>query len=578
MFSTEEGIAILRTATTREDVAEALGMEFKNLIYYLYAAPDEQRYKTFAIAKRNGSQRCISAPLRGLKLAQQRLARILQQLYRPAPCVHAYLPKRSIITNARPHTRKQVVVNLDLENFFGSIHFGRVYGMFQHPPFNYPKEVATVLAKICCHDNQLPQGAPTSPVIANLICRRMDHELMALCKGARVSYTRYADDLTFSTNLKCLPEVIGTIIKGTPEIKGQFVPSIPLQQVIENNDFRINPTKSRYALPENRQTVTGIVTNDGINIDRRFIRRTRAMLHAWEKFGRQAAAAEHYKKYALPKPGNPEENFQNEVIGRIQYIRHIRQGRQDSVAQSLIQRLRQLNTRLLFLPDQVKDNSNRPIVFCEGKTDGEHLQMALRHFQAQGEFSNLDVVFHKYGNTDINNTSLYELCSKANRIKYNDRTEIYLFDSDDHRYGKKELCDEGLWYKKWSDHIYSVLLPTPAHRCEMKGICIEFLYEDKILYAKDSQGRRLYTSDEFDERGELKDDHNIYYAGRASTLKGPKRIIECNVHHRPGDESMALSKVYFAKAIRQRKGNFSEVNFEHFRPILKILSDILIPL
>lgn len=202
-----------QAVTTKRELAELLGSSLKMLAYYLYKLPPEQQYKKYDIPKRTGGTREIYAPISGIKQIQKRLSHILQN-YQPAKfCVHGYVKERSIKTNAYIHRRMRIVINLDLKDFFSSINFGRVRGLFKSAPFGFNNEVATTLAQICCHDGKLPQGAPTSPVISNYICRRLDNELIAFARKHKINYSRYADDITFSTNLQFLPTAVGHIKK-----------------------------------------------------------------------------------------------------------------------------------------------------------------------------------------------------------------------------------------------------------------------------------------------------------------------------------------------------------------------------
>jgi RNA-directed DNA polymerase len=126
---------------------------------------------------------------------------------------HGFIPDRSIVSNARQHLDKRFVFNVDIAGFFDAIHFGRVRNMLMAGPFSVPKTPATVLAHICCFPGRLPQGAPASPIITNLICRRLDKDLQTLAKEDRATYTRYVDDLTFSFSSRRskLPAAIVTL-------------------------------------------------------------------------------------------------------------------------------------------------------------------------------------------------------------------------------------------------------------------------------------------------------------------------------------------------------------------------------
>ena len=187
---------------TPQDVADLLEIDLQRLYYHIYIVRESSRYTTFDIPKRYGGHRTISAPVTALKIIQRKLNQVLLQTYSPKPSVHSFLLRKSILTNARVHVARRRILNIDLEDFFPSINFGRVRGLFMGIPYNLNPTVATILAQICCTNNQLPQGAPTSPIVTNMICAKMDSQLMGLAKANKCDCTRYVDDITFSTNLR----------------------------------------------------------------------------------------------------------------------------------------------------------------------------------------------------------------------------------------------------------------------------------------------------------------------------------------------------------------------------------------
>ena len=196
---------------TRNELASFIDIEPKRLGYILYIKKTENCYTVFKIPKRNGGVRIIKAPNKSPKYIQRHLARKLQEYQLDIwkennihPNIsHGFEKGKSIITNAKIHRNKKFVLNLDLENFFDSFHFGRIRGFFiKNKYFKLPTEVATVIAQLTCFKGRLPQGASTSPVITNLICKISDMRLLKIAKSYKLDYTRYADDLTFSTNDK----------------------------------------------------------------------------------------------------------------------------------------------------------------------------------------------------------------------------------------------------------------------------------------------------------------------------------------------------------------------------------------
>src|SRR6267143_2385373 len=171
-------LATLKAVTSLSDVAKLLDFKPKAVSYILYKQLEATKYKTFQIPKRNGGQRTIKAPIDALKLLQHKLSELLQDCVdeintakqRTDRTAHGFKRKRSIITSVRQHRHRRWVFNLDLQDFFPSINFGRVHGfLLRNREFELHKDVATVIAQIACDENALPQGSPCSPVISNLV-------------------------------------------------------------------------------------------------------------------------------------------------------------------------------------------------------------------------------------------------------------------------------------------------------------------------------------------------------------------------------------------------------------------------
>jgi len=347
---TEELAKAFESMETVEDLARLLNVSFRKfLVYYLYRVPETARYLEFDIKKRNGGTRRISAPATNLKLIQQRLNVVLRAVYRPKPSVHGFVARRNIMTNAEGHVRKKYVMNIDLENFFDSINFGRVRGMFMAQPYHLPPPVATVLAQICCHGNKLPQGAPTSPIVSNMICSKLDSQLRTLAASRGCQYGRYADDITFSTNRNTFPNDIGIV--DAPGGAEGFRIGDKLRMIIEANGFSINPTKSRVRTRSQRQEVTGLLVNRFVNVDRRYVRNLRALLHAWRIYGVEALQGQYVANYDNKSrfPDKPVPSVVQVAYGRIQYLGAVR-GWDDPVYKRLRDAFNELSSRKIRVP------------------------------------------------------------------------------------------------------------------------------------------------------------------------------------------------------------------------------------
>jgi RNA-directed DNA polymerase len=305
------------------------------LLAYLKMPPTELKkiwwyrgrmYSQFGIAKRSGKVRTITAPDRRLKIIQQKLASLLEQLYRVRNPVHGFVPERSVKTNAEAHGRRRFVVNLDLKDFFSTITQKRVVGLLLS--LGVGKRVSEIVAHLCCHMGQLPQGAPTSPVLSNMICYRLDTDLLLIAKASRAIYTRYADDITFSSYQPPAP-----LFEGVVPAVGHFSPDLlapELQAAITGNGFVVHPNKAHYADRNSRRIVTGVKINAGLNVDRRYVRRIRAILHSIEKLGLTGAQAKH-------SSGGGKGSLAAHLRGKIAYVAHLK-GRTDPVVRSLAQR------------------------------------------------------------------------------------------------------------------------------------------------------------------------------------------------------------------------------------------------
>jgi RNA-directed DNA polymerase len=322
------------------DIAQLLQVPNEYFIYYIYRIPHDSQYKKFRVPKKSGGYRNIHSPNSSLGIVQRKLSQVLYAVYRPRPSVHGFAASRSIITNAKAHVRKKFILNLDIKDFFGSINFGRVRGLFLANPYKLDEKVATILAQICCFDNKLPQGAPTSPVVSNLICSRMDSELQRFSRKYGLFYTRYADDITLSINRDELPNsLVSSYKKGF----SQVVLGNELRAIIESNGFQINDAKVRLACNTQRQEVTGLIVNKTVNVNRKYIRNIDGALHAWEKYSLGAAAETYRAKYAkiTTLPEKDTAQFLDSLRGKIEFVGSVR-GKDDYLYLKLLTKFNDL--------------------------------------------------------------------------------------------------------------------------------------------------------------------------------------------------------------------------------------------
>ena len=283
---TKQNLPVLATP---EALAQAMGVSVGQLraLCFTRTASTTSHYVRFLLPKKTGGTRLISAPLPRLKAAQ---AWVLENVLKKVPvheAAHGFREGRSIVTNARPHVGAGMVVNLDLKDFFPSVLYPRVKGVFVK--LGYSEATATALALLCTEPDveeleldgqrwfvtqgkrRLPQGAPTSPALTNILCRRLDRRLSGAARKLGFVYTRYADDLTFSAH-GAGPHDAGELLR--------FV-----RWVVKQEEFTPHPDKTRVLRQGRQQEVTGVVVNDKPGVDRKTLKRFRALLHQLEKTG-----------------------------------------------------------------------------------------------------------------------------------------------------------------------------------------------------------------------------------------------------------------------------------------------------
>ena len=344
----------------------------KQLRWYCNPKNVFRRYKDFEIPKKSGGVRTISSPgTRSYKYLLHYVSQILQSVYEPSSHAMGFISGKSVVANAKVHMGMNYVFNIDLKDFFPSIERARIAARLQVCPFYFTKEVALTIAGLCTMqvlkgENEegkkeycyvLPQGSPASPVITNLMCDKLDFLLSKLAKQFGLRYTRYADDITFSS-------LHNVYQPGSDFRKG-------LESIITGQKFTINPAKTRLNKRGTRQEVTGlIVSDDKVNVTRKYIRDLRGLLFIWEKYGYGAAESRLHRLNDYHRRRNPMvyrrgSSLSCVVGGKLAFLRMVK-GEDDSTYIKLKQRFDKLMLRC-----EKNQPRHTQVCYCETYTLAE---------------------------------------------------------------------------------------------------------------------------------------------------------------------------------------------------------------
>jgi RNA-directed DNA polymerase len=322
------------------------------------------RYTEVAIPKRRKGTRTLLVPERRLKFLQREMLKLLTQLYVPRDPVHGFVEDRGALTNANAHQKRPYFLNIDLKNFFGVISRRRVRGMLESRDLE--EEVAEAICVICTTRDQLPQGAPTSPILSNMIAYRLDRDLMNFSKTHRLRYTRYADDISLSG----YAPPMGLFNAGLPN-SGRVVEeqlSTELRKVFSANGFDIAPQKIWYSGPNFRKEVTGLIVNEFTNVKRTFVRNLRASLYMVETMGISAAEKDYHKRYRTTA------SMEQILRGRLEWIAQVR-GRSFGAYRTLAKRFNTIfpASPIVVLPtyEEIAECAVWVIDFCEDAVSEE---------------------------------------------------------------------------------------------------------------------------------------------------------------------------------------------------------------
>lgn len=562
----------LKGTENRKELARLLGYSPSSLTSIIYQTPLALRYTTFDIPKKGGDLRTIKAPEPKLKKLQSHLAHYLyaclaeiEEGRNARPVAYGFRKSGTIVENAKNHKRRRYVLNLDLENFFPTFNFGRVRGYFlKDKAFELHDEVATTIAQIACDGEALPQGSPCSPVISELIGQVLDLRLLRFAKAHGVRYSRYADDITFSTNQKDFPAALA---HQDPSDLSNWTLGDPLVKKIKGAGFNINASKTRMHCRGSRQMVTGLIVNEKANIKSEYYRKARAMCDSLFQTG------QYFKTVELPddpkdepKPNQTSSlNSLEGILSHIYYVTQSEDRRPDKEQRQDPRAIRSLYRRFLFYKYCIAPKA--PLIITEGKTDPVYLREAIRHLSAyhprlgspgMGKFE-FAVRFFNYGGQaheimdlgggsgDLKSIPLEYLRNlneykgrKAIKSKPMEHPVILVLDNDDglsavtgavksnFKTSISTASTEDFYHIV--DNLYLVKTPEMG-----KNSCIEDLFEKKL---------------------------------KATILNGKKFNANAKI-----DPDTEYSKEVFAKSVV--KPNADKINFSGFDPLLARIVSVL---
>lgn len=325
------------------DDAEFYPFTMKHINYYCNPNNSFHRFKQFKIKKKTGGFRQITAPRNhSYMLLLSYINRMLNAVYTPSNSAMGFVEGRSVVTNAEKHIGKNYILNIDLKDFFPSIEQARIWKRLQIKPFNFPVAVANIIAGICSMKDVkieddgskrvsyiLPQGSPASPTLTNMICDKLDRRLGGLAKRFCLTYSRYADDITFSS------------MHNVYQKNSDFW--IELKRIIHDQHFIINEKKTRLNKLGSRQEVTGIIVSHKLNVPKKYVRDIRNILYIWDRYGYNVASSKFFPKYIADrghvKKGNP--NLMSVLDGKLMYLKMVK-GNNDSVYTRLYSKFKKL--------------------------------------------------------------------------------------------------------------------------------------------------------------------------------------------------------------------------------------------
>lgn len=350
MKSIDDFIKILNELKKERYAQFAFPITKKQLFYFASnEVKIEDLYSENYIPKKSGGTRTIQVPCRGLKEIQEYITEILSTIYEPNDYVTGFVRGKSIIDNAMPHVGHKYLVSWDIKDFFSSIRAKLVKYSLTSEPFNFPDDVANLITNICCiriaeNSNKriLPQGAPSSPILSNIVFAEADKLIEEFCKtGARwckwyrrgpVTYTRYADDMTFSADYDFYYNNRFSWAEIKRVFRYTFRENLQLRNYYYFTGLRLNKKKTRRCKQGQRKVVTGIVVNEKLNVKKSYVREIRDLLYIWEKYGYNDAQKRFSNHVRNTSHISNHSELLNVLVGKINFIKQVK-GKDDRIYQ-----------------------------------------------------------------------------------------------------------------------------------------------------------------------------------------------------------------------------------------------------
>lgn len=448
---------------------------------YFLSKTKNNRYKKFNILKKSGKLREINSPDKMIKRVQNLINILLQIIFEPYShyCTNGFLLGKDIVRNALPHVNKNYVLNIDIKDFFPSINFRRIKVVLELSPFNLignREKIGFIISNICTYNGYLPQGAPTSPILSNIVTQQLDRRVSKFCIEKKIKYSRYADDLSFSSNKNIFDS--------------EFINSI--NKIIIGENFEINNEKTRIRNNMQRQEVTGLIVNEKVNVKRKYLQKTRAMLNNWEKGGLKFAQ-EKFKSHQPISKINFD--FQSVLLGHLSFLKLIK-GEDNQTIKRLRKKYVFLNnlidysyvendaTRKKLSDDNIKmeniffedeNNNDNFIAFC---TSAFHQIENLLNYYYWKKFPLFDNLINELLLKNERFKKQYKTLEKAkerfSKIRDLDINVLVFL------YEKEFFFDRKIFYNR---HITMLreIRNDASHRCSISDVNIEDLKKEYLL-------------------------------------------------------------------------------------------------